>query len=157
MIEMDKAPAKCYKPRSMSSSPDAIFRVYRSNLHITLALAAKNYDINTPFGLPNLVRECTIFNQVFIRAPRALRANILIVCATSYTDDLKSRFNGRKFFVFEQPQFKHINELVVLDLSSKAHLAEFFGLNLDDFLMTTIEGVLKKNLVSPPADDDEDE
>jgi hypothetical protein len=153
MKEIDNLRGRCYKPRSMSSSPDAVFRVCDWNRHITVALAAKNYGQKTSFGSASLSRECVLFNQMFTRAGRAVRLNILIVCSTNYNLEMKQRFGGAKFFAFSDPKFKNIQEIIVLDLSSELNLAEFFGVSSED-TKNTIQYILQKNLVALPDADD---
>ena len=155
MKEIDDSGPKCYRPRSKSASSDAIFRVYRSSMHITVGVAAKNYDVETPFGYPCLARECSVYNKMFFRAPRAQRSNILIICATNYIAAMKSQFEGKNFMIFTDARYKHIDEIIVLDLSSKQNLADFFGLNDDNHTLETIQDVLKKVVTLQSDDDDE--
>ena len=122
-------------------------------MHVTVGLAGKNYAKNTPFGFSSLTRECTIFNQMFVRAARPLGLNFLIICATNYIENLKNRFDGKKFMIFQDSRYKYIDEIVVLDLSSKENRAEFFGI-ADDWNLTVVEEVLKKVVVWQPSDDE---
>ena len=148
--EMDAYPLLCLKPPPKSASPDAIFvgdvNIGSKNYRYTLGIAAKNF-LNTEAIFRMIVDECEKFNAMFVGSDMKCRINILIFCATNYGPELKRSFGSEKFFLVQKRDmevWKYVNEVIVIDLSSKNNRAEFFGLKTGNPLNQAIELVISK-------------
>ena len=110
-----------------------------------LGIAAKNFNVSR-VQISDIEKECIKFDAMFENSnPKIHRMSILIVCATQYGPGLKSKFNGQKFFTLDNlSAWKHIHEVIVLDLTSQQNRAEFFGLGPGDTLIEAIENVILK-------------
>jgi hypothetical protein len=135
-----------------SASPDALFAM---NAHLpsggpvrlTMGVALKccKQGTDSGFGREQLDDECVKFNQMFTDHPRSAsrRLNVLLICATHYKSELNDQFNGQRFRVMDADKnFKHIDELILLDLASLEKRAAFFGLRPDHILASAIEKVV---------------
>ena len=140
------------KAPDRSASPDVIFAGRMTNASVLqdfiLGLAIKNYNPKTPSVVGNTMIKSEIkkFSDMFQphdseRIQQCVK--VLVVCATSYIGDIRSRFGDRKFFS-ERNGSENIDELIVLDLCTSSSRAEFFGLNQSDSLAQTIEDVVAK-------------
>ena len=140
------------KATDSSASPDVIFAGRMSNASVLqdfiLGLAIKNYNPKTTSVVGNTMIKSEIkkFSDMFQphdseRIQQCVK--VLVVCATSYIGDIRSRFGDRKFFS-ERNGSENIDELIVLDLCTSSSRAEFFGLNQSDNLAQTIEDVVAK-------------
>ena len=148
--EMDAYPLLCLKPPPKSASPDAIFvgdvNIGSKNYRYTLGIAAKNF-LNTEAIFSMIADECKKFNAMFVGSDMKCRINILIFCATNYGPELKRSFGSEKFFLVQKRDmevWKYVNEVIVIDLSSKNNRAEFFGLKTGNPLNQAIELVISK-------------
>jgi hypothetical protein len=147
MNEMDSFTSLCLKPLPLSSSSDIIFAgelTYRSEkLRYTIGVASKNYQ-GKKTGKIEIENECSKFNAMFRGSNSDFRMNILIFCSTDYGKDTKKKFGDQNFFVMESEEFPFIDEVIVLDLTTPAKRATFFGLAPSDILNQCIDRVLEK-------------
>ena len=146
--EMDVHDSLCLKPSPLSASPDVLFvgnvsiesRAYRYHI----AIAANHYKTQAVQAI--VAEECDKFNVMFTgsESKNPDHLNILIFCSTSYDSEMKLKFGNKKFCLLDTKDWVFIDEVIVLDLSSKENRAIFFGLTADDFLNETINIVISK-------------
>ncbi|KAI9333812.1 hypothetical protein BDR26DRAFT_594579 [Obelidium mucronatum] len=136
----------CLKPLPKSSSSDA-FLIGKSleypEQRLTVGLAVKNYK-STKFNAGQLDDECHVFNRMFDGVDCKSRKNVLFICSTSYTEDIARKFHSRHCQVYNAAIFPNISEVVLLDLSTPALRALFFGLVVGSDLSVFVENVVKK-------------
>ncbi len=148
--QMDAYPSLCLKPPPRSASSDALFVgnvgiasvVYR----YTFAIAAKNYDKSTTAGQRDIEEECQKFNVMFegSACKQPSRLNVLFFCATRYAPEVQKSFGEKKIYLSSTSAWKHIDEVIVLDLSTKENREEFFGLSPSSPLNQAIQLVISK-------------
>jgi len=136
-----------------SSSPDVLFAATvkwqkAEKVRLTTGLSMKCYKNTTNFDLKELMVECKLFDQIFLNSPplpfEGTRLNVLIICATQY-DKKDFKFFHQNFLVVEMSkEFKHIDEVILLDLTSREKRADFFGFLPKDLHMDAIEMVIDK-------------
>ena len=149
--QMDAYPLLCLKPPPRSASPDAIFVgtvcVGSMQRRYTIGIAAKNYNKLTTADRGDIEDECQKFNDIFegSNLDKSSRFNILFFCSSQYGTKTKKEFMGKKFFVAESSAWKHIDEVIVLDLSSEEKRGEFFGLKPSNPLNKVIHRVIAKD------------
>lgn len=146
LVELDQYASICAKPLPQSSSSDALFvtNVSESEQRLSLGIAIKNLS-SAGFSNEQLMNECTLFERMFVETVEKTRINVLIVCATKYSQELSSRFGDKKVFFFtDKKKYPHVDEIVVLNLSTRENRTRFFGLPGDHDLGNTIESVIGK-------------
>ncbi len=138
MKKIDSYPNICLKPASESSSPDIIFAtcawLNAKKIRLRICIAAKNYRSSelTESGIDAEI-EKTMRMFAASGEPDEPVLNVLFICSTNYSASVRSR-----------SKCKHIDEVIVLDLTTKANRALFFGLNAHDWTSSTIEAVIEK-------------
>jgi hypothetical protein len=150
--EMETSKSFCLKPPLRSASPDALFlgtvRKSSEDFRYVCGIASKNYvEEKTSVGMAMINKECEKFNVIFDgsdgKDPKRLR--VLFICASGYDVGIKKLFEGKKFHVLKvSQQWKNIDELILLDLTTVQNRAEFFGLTNGDMLSQAIENVIAK-------------
>jgi hypothetical protein len=124
----------CLKPQSQSASSDALLigraTIGQRQFILTVGLASKNYLL-TGFSPQNLDSECLLFNRMFANVDCSERHNILFICCTNYSAALSSMFRGKLFYVHKSSKYAFINEIILLNLSTKENRAKFFGVQGD--------------------------
>uniref|UniRef100_A0A7S0M7J1 Uncharacterized protein n=1 Tax=Cryptomonas curvata TaxID=233186 RepID=A0A7S0M7J1_9CRYP len=148
--EIDNHKSLCLLPRLRSASSDVLFfgdvQRSRKTCRFAIGVAGKNYNETTFANLNDIKKECTKFNVMFEGSEIAHRLNILIFCATNYGAGLRTKFGNNFFFTLDDlSTWPNIDEVVVLDLSSREKRAQFFGVSSDDPLNGAIEGVISKH------------
>lgn len=142
------------KPRPKSASPDGIFitKDLESGKTITIGIAIKNFSSTSEFTNQMLLDECSLFNRLFTSTSSDTH-NILIVCATKY--NRRFEFGSTNRILFDnkmQYPFVHnleskipfVDEVILLDLSTKKKRALFFGVDSNDHIMEIVENVVAK-------------
>ncbi len=146
--EMDSFQSLCLKPLPLSASSDVIFAgnvVYGSSeLRLTVGVAAKNYKEKVA-GLAVINEECTKFDDMFVGSNPKGRLNVLLFCCTKYGKDTIELFGDKNFFVLATDKYPFIDEVIILDLSTTAKRATFFGLAPGDVLNECIDRVIAKD------------
>jgi hypothetical protein len=148
--EMDQYDSLCLKPRLRSGSSDVLFfgnvKRYRKIRRFSIGIAGKNFNETTMANLNDINKECAKFNVMFEGSETVHRLNILIFCATNYGPGLQTEFGNRHFFTLNYiSAWPNIDEVVVLDLSSREKRSQFFGFSTEDPLCEAIEGVISKH------------
>ncbi|EGZ04993.1 hypothetical protein PHYSODRAFT_308025 [Phytophthora sojae] len=135
------------KPLPKSSSPDILLMTMSSGTMVTVGLAVKNYAKSSKVGGETIREECKKFSKVCLQLPKSSlpRLNVLILCATAYTFHNET-FQGAKFAVYSTEDSKDdragIDEVILLDLSTRGNRGEFFGIAGIDELERTLEAVV---------------
>ncbi|EGZ04399.1 hypothetical protein PHYSODRAFT_308265 [Phytophthora sojae] len=135
------------KPLPKSSSPDILLMTTSSGTMVTVGLAVKNYAKSSKVGGETIREECKKFSKVCLQLPKSSlpRLNVLILCATAYTFHNET-FQGAKFAVYSTEDSKDdragIDEVILLDLSTRGNRGEFFGIAGIDELERTLEAVV---------------
>jgi AraC-like DNA-binding protein len=146
LSEIDSYPSICLKPASESSSPDIIFATYAwlndKKIRLRICIAAKNYK-STELAEDGINAEIEKANRMFAASDESDQSvlNVLFICSTNYASSVQSRISGAKFYSFK---YKCIHEVIVLDLTTSANRALFFGSNTQDWMSSTIEAVIEK-------------
>jgi hypothetical protein len=148
MVEVDAYDFMCFRPRPMSSSPDA-FAVSNAKLQggvvrLCLMIAAKNFKPTTYFDENDYQDELRKANRMFEGFRKGNRLNVLVIAATNYWENFMKKFKGKKFFAEENAAYSHLHEIICLDLSTAENRALFFGMDSKDALACMIERVISK-------------
>jgi hypothetical protein len=148
LAEMDTFTSLCLKPLPLSASSDLIFAgdvSFGSNImRFTAGIAVKNYK--TSEAGPTLIEEeCSKFNAMFKGSKSDDRLNVLIFCSTNYGSETIKQFGNQNFFVPATEKYPFIDEVIVLDLSTTAKRAIFFGLAPGDVLNECIDRIIAKD------------
>ena len=136
----DKIPM-CFKPRPKSASPDSLLLTISGTKLLTIGLAVKNFN-HSLFSNSHLNDECEKFNRIFTKKDNNI--NILIVCATKYSESFPLMNKGQRQCPSIGDKFQYISEVILLDLS-KGNIAEFFNLKEDDGLLTIVNDLIEKH------------
>jgi hypothetical protein len=148
MVQMHAYDFMCFRPRSMSSSPDAFAvseaKLDGSGVRLSLMIAAKNFKPTTFFDKTAYQQELSIANRMFEGSSQGSHFNVLVIAATNYREVFQAKFKGNKFFAEQNVSYPYLHEIIFLDLSTPQNRALFFGMNFNDALTSTIERVILK-------------
>ena len=148
MVQMHAYDSMCFRPRSMSSAPDA-FAVSEAKLNggvvrLSLMIAAKNFKPTTYFGETAYQQELHKANRMFEGSIQDSCFNVLVIAATNYRIEFQHQFKGNTFFAEQNASYPYLHEIIFLDLSTPQNRALFFGMDFNDALASTIERVVLK-------------
>lgn len=108
---------------------------------LTLGLTVKNYG-NSAFGDSELAKFDKIFEKFALKGCGST-LNVLIVCA--YSSESMRGFKAHTYAKRHWPtRFKHINEVLELNLTTPEMRAEFLGLVGETKLMETVQEIIVK-------------
>jgi hypothetical protein len=144
--EIDTYPNICLRPASKSLSPDIIFAtnawLNTKKKRLRICIAAKNYRSSELFE-SGIDAEIEKANRMFAASGDCEQPvlNVLFICSTKYSESVRNRISPAKKYSYT---YKHIDEVIVLDLTTKANRALFFGSNGYDWISSTIEAVIEK-------------
>ncbi|KAG7377074.1 hypothetical protein PHYPSEUDO_012229 [Phytophthora pseudosyringae] len=134
MAEIDEVWSKyerlCLKPFAISASPDVLLLTMVKDTKLMVGVAVKNYS-RAEVTEKTVTDACKKFDRMCSSSND--RVNILIVCATAYCDGLQRKFEARdgtisKSAIYESHGFCETQEVILLNLSTPANRAEFFGI-----------------------------
>jgi len=130
-------------PAQMSSSPDLIHvSVCNSEKRIVL-VAVKNYSNSSKLSESGIAEE---IKKAVPMVPKGCHA-VLVIAATQYTQDIQKRFeNGNSVFVLDKIPHKGIEEVIVLDLTTKEKRATFFHVTGNKEAANGLEMIVEKTM-----------
>jgi hypothetical protein len=147
--EIDNHKSICLKTASESSSPDIIFAsngwLDSKEIRVRILIAAKNYSSAelTESGIDAEVGKADImFSSSLGQSSRGQNIlNVLFICSTRYGKTVMDRFNGAKQFFYKSG---NIDEVIVLDLTTRENRDVFFGVGSGDWADRAVEEVISK-------------
>jgi hypothetical protein len=149
LAEIDTHDSICLKPASQSVSPNIIFAAKgwldSKSIRVRILIAAKNYQ-STEMTEAGIEAEVLKADQMFRSTSHGQSfdgkaLNVLFICSTNYGETVRDRFVGAKCQFFKKGI---IDEVVVLDLTTKECRALFFGVSDGEWESRTIEDIISK-------------
>jgi hypothetical protein len=139
----------CFVPHQMSSSSDSIIlaRGPASNddsVHVWIGIAAK--CVRDKLSSTLIKEEKRIFNRMFKgTARRAGELRILLIVSSGGFASRKIETGSYHYVEEDAKEFQHIDETILVDLSTREARAGFFGLTENDPNLDKIERIVSKN------------
>eukprot|EP00291_Cryptomonas_curvata_P011298 CAMPEP_0172200150 /NCGR_PEP_ID=MMETSP1050-20130122/29139_1 /TAXON_ID=233186 /ORGANISM="Cryptomonas curvata, Strain CCAP979/52" /LENGTH=621 /DNA_ID=CAMNT_0012877363 /DNA_START=469 /DNA_END=2335 /DNA_ORIENTATION=- len=147
--EIDNHNSICLKPASESASPDIIFATNgwldSKAVRVKILIVAKICHSTelTEAGIEAEIEKADkMFDSSLGQSPCGQDVlNVLFICATRYGKSVMKSFTEAKHYFYKSGK---IDEVIVLDLTTKENRDIFFGVSTGDWASNALEEVISK-------------
>ncbi|KAF4148069.1 hypothetical protein GN958_ATG02763 [Phytophthora infestans] len=113
--------------------------------------------VATPVGYSTIIKECEKFENLLAKfddmeVSADSVTSILVICATAFTDETPDDVRSQAFEEFEvlvETGFTHISQVLVLNLTTPARRAAFFGFDDNSMLAKIVETMVERSKIVP--------